>query len=261
MTAFLRAWRYLIVADCKAKLDNRADFVLIITGMFFTSVSSAATLYLMLGAGGTIAGYTRYELIFMQGFMFLAYVFESSFCNAMYMLETWLKNGNFVRYYLRPVHPLQMLVLERFHPQGFVVAGTGLAFCWFALSHMPGVFGWHFMLGMLVLLPLSSIVLNAINQMAIASCFFLGEYFPVFHTVGKLTDMSRYPFELFPKLARSAFMMLPLAGIVWWPVQVLLKDASLVNVAVVMLVIAAVSLGLLVWQWRAGMRRWAGAGG
>ncbi|WP_028451712.1 ABC-2 family transporter protein [Chitinilyticum aquatile] len=261
MTPFLTAWWRMTVADCKVKLENRADFGLIIAGMFFTSVASGATLYLMLGQGGSIAGYSRYELLFMQGFMFLAYVFESSCCNAMYMLETWLKNGNFIRYYLRPVHPLQMLVLERFHPQGLVVAATGLAFCGFALANLPGVFGPAFVLQMVLLLPLAAIVLNAINQMAIASCFFLGEYFPVFHTVGKLTDMSRYPFELFPRIARGAFMLLPLAGIVWWPCQVLLKGQPLLPVLGAMTLIAGGSVLLLMWLWRAGMRRYAGAGG
>lgn len=261
MSNFFSAWRLLIAADCKVKLESRADFFLIILGMIFTSVSSGATLYLMLGSGGTIAGYTRYELLFMQGFMFLTYVFESSCCNAMYMLETWLKNGNFIRYYMRPVHPLQMLILERFHPQGIVVASTGLAFCIFALLHMPGVFGVEFMLAMLLLLPLASIILNTINQMAIASCFFFGEYSPVFHTVGKLTDMSRYPFELFPKLARNAFMLLPLAGIVWWPCQVLLKKKELLTVMPVMLLIASASVALLAWMWREGMYRYSGSGG
>ncbi|WP_047394572.1 ABC-2 family transporter protein [Chitinibacter sp. ZOR0017] len=261
MSAFFTAWRRLALADCKVKLESRADFALIVCGMFFTSVSSGASLYLMLGNAGEIAGYNRYELIFMQGFMFLTYVFESSCCNAMYMLESWLKNGNFVRYYLRPIHPLQMLLLERFHPQGLVVAATGLAFMGFALAHLPGVWSLGFVLQLVILLPLASITLNAINQMAIASCFFFGEYSPVFHTVGKLTDMSRYPFELFPKLARQVFMLLPLAGIVWWPCQVLLRQQPIWQVAPLMLLIASGSVAALMWLWRAGMQRYAGAGG
>ncbi|UXY15807.1 ABC transporter permease [Chitiniphilus purpureus] len=261
MKAFFSAWRRLVLVDCRSKLESRADFVLILLGMFFTSVSSAATIYLMLGASNTIAGYNRYELIFMQGFMFMAYVFESSCCNAMYMLESWLKNGNFVRYYLRPIHPLQMLILERFHPQGLIVAITGISFLSFAVAHLPGVWSSTFLLHLLILLPLASITLNAINQMSIASCFFFGEHSPVFHTVGKLTDMSRYPFELFPKMVRQVFMLLPLAGIVWWPCQVLLRQQSIWLVAPLMLLIAAGSVTTLIWLWQLGMRRYAGAGG
>ncbi|HSC81278.1 MAG TPA: ABC-2 family transporter protein [Chitinolyticbacter sp.] len=259
--SYFAAYGRLIAADAKVKLAHRADFAFILLGMIATSLASGAALYLMVGQGGTMAGYSRYELVFMQGFMFCTYAFESSFCNAMYMLETWLKNGNFVRYYLRPVHPIKTLLLERFHPQGLIVLGVGLAFCGFALAHLPDLVDTRFVLAFLLLWPLAALLLTTINLAAISSCFFVGEFFPVFHTVGKITDMSRYPFEVFPKLMRHAFQLLPLAGLVWLPCQVLLRGEPLLPILAGMLLLAAVSLGLLNWQWRAGMRRWAGAGG
>lgn len=256
-TAYLRMAR----ADAAAKMENRADFGLIMLGVISTSLASMLTVYFMLGASGTVMGWSRGEIIFMQGFVFTIFAPQSSCFNAMYWVEVWLKNGNFTRFYTRPGHPLLLLMLEKFHPQGFICLFTGLAYCVFGLWNTPYLTDWLFWIKFAIMLPFAAIVLLSINMMAVSSCFWFGESFAMQITVGKLTDMSRYPLELFPKIARYAFMALPLAGIVWWPSLALLRDANVWSTIALMGLIAVGSLYALHWQWKLGMRHWAGAGG
>ncbi len=258
---FWQAYRRMLGTEARARLENRADFALMILGVLATSLSTAATLYFMVGESGRIAGWGRGELIFMQGFMFCIFAPQSACYNGMFWLEHWLKTGHFLRFYLRPAHPLLLLALERFHPQGFVVLTIGLAYCAFGLWGSPILAEPVFYLGFILLMPLAAVVLWAINMAAISTSFWIGEAYPVFMTVGKLTDMSRYPLDLFPKLAATLFMALPLAGTVWWPCQALLRGANLPLTILAMVALAGACTLLLHWMWQGGMRRYAGAGG
>ncbi|WP_027468727.1 ABC-2 family transporter protein [Deefgea rivuli] len=261
LSPFWRAYRRMVGSEARARLENRADFALIILGVAVTSLSTAATLYFMLGATGTIAGWNRGELIFMQGFMFCIFAPQSACYNSMFWLEHWLKTGAFLRFYTRPANPLLLLALERFHPQGFIVLVIGLAYCLFGLWGSSLLFEPMFYVGFALLMPLSALVLWVINLAALSTCFWLGESHPVFMTTGKLVDMSRYPLDLFPKLATMIFMALPLAGTVWWPCQALLRNASLPLTWLGMALLAGVCVAGLNWMWQAGMRHYAGAGG
>ncbi|QZA80927.1 ABC-2 family transporter protein [Deefgea piscis] len=261
LSPFWRAYWRMVGSEARARLEHRADFALMILGVTATSLSTAATMYFMLGASGTVAGWHRGELIFMQGFMFCIFAPQSACYNGMFWLEHWLKTGAFLRFYTRPANPLLLLALERFHPQGFVVLAIGLAYSLFGLWGSPLLSEPLFYLGFVLLLPLSALVLWVINLAAISTCFWIGESDPVFSMSGKLTDMSRYPLDLFPKLATMIFMALPLAGTVWWPCQALLRSANLPLTVLGMAALALICVGLLNGMWQRGMRRYAGAGG
>ena len=258
---FATAYRKLLVADARAKLANRADFALILLGVLATTFASAATLYFMLGAQGQLAGWSRGELIFMQGFMLCIFAPQSACYNGMFWVEWWLKNGNYIRFYQRPAHPLLLLALERFHPQGFIVLAIGLLYCALGLALAATPLSAGFWLAALLLWPLAVILLWAINLLAISSVFWLGESDPVFATVSRFTDMSRYPLEIFPQLAQRVFMLLPLAALVYWPARVMLRSSSLPATWLGMATLAVLCMALLDRVWHAGLRRWAGAGG
>ncbi|KAF0813745.1 hypothetical protein IGB42_01424 [Andreprevotia sp. IGB-42] len=261
MKRYYTLFSRLVIADTKAKLADRADFFLIMLGIASTTLTSAATVWLLAGSTGQIAGWDRGGLIFMQGLMIVSYSLQSACFNAQYWLETWLKDGNFLRFYLRPIHPVVLLSLERFHPQGIPLFMVGIAYCVFGAQHYAAVHAWWFIPAFIVLAALSALIYLAINLIAAGSAFWMGDTFPVLMTTGRLTEMARYPVDIFPALGRAVFQVLPLAVLAYWPAQALLKDTSLPATLVGMTLFAATGLWLLDRMWKAGMRRYEGAGG
>ena len=261
MQRYLTLFRRLIVADTKAKLSDRADFLLIVLGVASTTLTSAATIWLLAGDTGRVAGWDRSGLIFMQGMMLVSYSLQSACFNAQYWLESWLKDGSFLRFYLRPMHPVVLLSLERFHPQGIVLLLVGCAYCAFGAYPYAAAHQWWFVPTFLLASALSALSYLAINLVAAGSAFWMGDTFPVITAANRLTDMARYPVDIFPALGRAAFQVLPLAVLAYWPAQALLKQTSLPLTLLAMSCFAVASLWVLHWVWLAGMRRYEGAGG
>ncbi|UXY15458.1 ABC transporter permease [Chitiniphilus purpureus] len=261
MQTVLTAFGRLARAELHAKLANRTEFLLIGLGVFATSLATAATLYLLAGQQGSIAGWNRYDLIFLQGFMLLAYSLQSGMFNAQFMLSRWLRDGSYLRTYLRPVHPLLQLALERFHPQGFLVMAFGLGYCVLAVWAGGTAQPWWFWPAFALLWLLAAVTFTAINLMAAASAFWFGEAWPTQSLVGRVTDMARYPLDMLPWLPRQCFMWLPLGALGYWPGRALLHGTPLLPVLGYMLLACAVSVWGAHRLWHAGMRHYEGAGG
>jgi ABC-2 type transport system permease protein len=112
----------------------------------------------------------------------------------------------------------------------------------------------------LVTLLCGTVVLYASTLCAQATAFWLGDVYGVSMLAGQGMELARYPLDIFPRAMQLGLLtVFPAAFVAYIPARVLIGDYELVLVGAG-LVMAGSWLIISRLAWRAGLRRYVGAG-
>ncbi len=88
--------------NIKVRLQYRFDFFMGAAGMIIVNLSRFFSIWLIFGSVPVLAGWSYYEILFLQGFVMLAGSFEYLFFDHLWQLNEDIMQGVFTKYYLRP---------------------------------------------------------------------------------------------------------------------------------------------------------------
>jgi ABC-2 type transport system permease protein len=259
----LRALRALFGLNLSLSLQYRAQSILwMVAGL---TPLIMMMVWLQLAKDGPIGGYDA--LTFAQYFLFMFFCRQITPSWVIYLLDRGVKHGELSPYLLQPMHPVWHYVMMHLGEMTLrlpivgtiVVAGLSLAdaWTWSLLANLPA-----FLMALALAWIINFTVHLVVGLLAFWTDNALGYDTFVYQLYIMLGGVI-VPVELFPETVRSILYWTPFPYILDFPVRVMIgriPDGGLWQGLGVQLLWIGILLALFLVIWRAGLRRYSGAG-
>lgn len=258
---YLQIYGKILVQDLKSKMSYRADFIISTLGMVFTNVAGFLSFWIMFQNFSSIKGWSYYEMLFLYGFSLIAITPVQCMLDNNWSLRMNVYNGDFIKYYFRPIN-----LFFYYQSEVFDVKGLGqLAFGIFTLCYSWGKMGIPvsalMILKVIVFLISASLFMMAMQNAAAASCFWIDNSFYILDFAHRLKDYAKYPMTIFNPVFRFLFTFLfPIAFIAYYPSLVILRPDEVPILSWISPVLGAVFFYLSYKLWMLGASRYNGTG-
>ncbi|WP_078547790.1 ABC transporter permease [Litchfieldia alkalitelluris] len=255
----------LVAAGIRAQMQYRFAFMMRIVGMIAAYTGTAVTMWVMLYQFEELGGWNFYELLFL----FAVAVVSWGFCIILFFhfrsLDTYIVNGTFDRFLVRPINPFFHFMAMKFD----IGAAGQFIFSIFIFIWVSGELNLQWGLGKLLFL-LSAIIGGVLIQggllvMISAIAFWTTKserfYWVVMYPARNLTN---YPLGIYPKIIQyiTAFVI-PFGFVNYFPAAALLeKDINYfhANIGYLTPVVGIVFFFLAYHLWMFGLNRYKSTG-
>lgn len=258
-----RAFRALLSLNFGLSLQYRAQSVLwMISGL---TPLIMLMVWLQLAKDGPIGGYD--QLAFAQYFLFMFFCRQLTPTWVIYLLDRGVKHGELSPYLLQPLHPVWRYATEHWGEMALrvpmvvpiVLVGLTLAdaWSWSLLANLP-----VFLLALVLAWIINFAVHITVGLVAFWTDNALGYDTFVYQLYIMLGGVI-VPVELFPGAVRDLIYWTPFPYILDFPVRVMIGRASGMEVLQgigTQLFWIGLLVAIFALAWRAGLRRYSGAG-
>lgn len=247
----------------QAQLEYRADFAIGVLGALCLDAAGFGTVWLILRQVPDIAGWTMWQLAVTYALAIMPRGVCVLLFDGMWELRHLVVRGELDQLLTRPVSPLLQLCTLRANPAGAGNVIMGVVLLCTAAAH--GAFevsaGSAAVLAIAVLNGV--VVVGALNLATNSLVFWDGaEKNNISFVVGNTAELAKFPLTLYGDTVRAVFtFVLPFGLLGYYPTLALDADGP-EAVARMALVVAGgtATAGAAVLVWRAGLRRYQGAG-
>jgi ABC-2 type transport system permease protein len=258
-----RAFRALFALNFSLSLQYRAQsFLWMVAGL---TPLIMLMVWLQLAKDGPIGGYDA--LAFAQYFLFMFLCRQLTPTWVIWLLDRGVKHGELSPYLLQPLHPVWHYIMMHWGeialraPIVGTMVAIGLtladAWTWSLLANLPA-----FLLALALAWVINFAIHLVVGLLAFWSDNALGYDTFVYQLYIMLGGVI-VPVELFPETVRNILYWTPFPYILDFPVRVMIGRAAggemLLGLGVQLLWIAILG-ALFALIWRAGLRRYSGAG-
>ena len=262
----MRALRIVLelqLVQLRSAMAYRGDFWIGIVGAACTQASALVFLVSYFGHVTVLGGWTAWEVLVLGGLATTSVALTELLADGMWALRAAVSDGSFDRVLVRPMSPAlqQVAALASIHGLGNLAVGTGMLVL--GLTHSAAPMRW-WSVPVVVLAVLCGALLSA-SLAALANMVVFWEPavqtgFPAF--VMNVREFARYPMDVYHAGVRAVLVfVLPYAVVTYLPASVVLDKPGAQDWWVLSPVLAAAGgLGVAALVWRAGLRRYRGAG-
>lgn len=256
----LRAvWR-LIALGAKWELFFRVDAFLGLLGSLIQVLAGVLLFEAIYGQWDSIAGWSKGEALCLVGTLFVLMELERAFFRGLHRLPEAVEEGNLELFLLRPIPAPVLLALHRLNLRPLMRLPLGIGVLLYGVSLVPGIEAWR-LAPFFVSLVFSLAIYGAMVFCLLCLSFWLIRMHNLFWLVYDLAEFARYPVGVYRGAIRVLLTtVLPLALLSNFPVMMLVGRGGVELFAHQIGVL--VGFSLFGWTlWRAGLRRYRGAGG
>jgi ABC-2 type transport system permease protein len=255
----------LLRAALRAELQYRANLFVVCVGLVYQG-SGFAFIWVVLDRFETIAGWSTAEVAFLYGLRLTAHGLWVVPFNRLLELDITVRQGEFDRYLIRPLHPLLQLLTSRFWLGSFGDIIGGVTILGVALTLVDVHWSPVTVVYLLLALVGGALVESAVQLLISSFTFRILSTRPlqvatdtVFNTFGN------YPLSIF----RGAWQwlmtfVLPLAFVAYLPASLLLDHtgglAVPAELAYVTFPVGVVWFGVAWWVWDRQARHYQSTG-
>jgi ABC-2 type transport system permease protein len=245
----------------KVRMQYRADFFISLVGLIITNVSGIIAFWVICQSVKEINGWNYYELLFMYAMALLVLIPQELFFNNSWYLRSYLSEGSFIKFYLRPLNMLFYYMSELFDAKGLAQLTVGIV----ALVYASINIGIHWTIARILLLHAiifgASLIMIALMLIACSTGFWIINSNPIIQLVANLRDYARYPITIYGNVLRFIFtFIIPIGFVSFYPSQFFLRPDSIPVIAYFCPVIGIVFFMLAYWVWNKGTRSFKGTG-
>jgi len=215
----------LVGAGIRAQMQYRFAFIMRIVGMITAYAGTAVTMWVMLYEFKQLGQWNFYELLFL----FAIAVVSWGFCIILFFhfrsLDTYIVNGTFDRFLVRPINPFFHFMAMKFD----IGAAGQFIFSIFVFIWVSSVLDIHWQLANSIFLVFAIIggvlIQGGLLVMISAIAFWTTKserfYWVVMYPARNLTN---YPLGIYPKVVQwfTAFVV-PFGFVNYFPATVILK--------------------------------------
>lgn len=245
----------------KARMEYRSDFIISFFGILFRDLTGLVGLWIIFQSIPAMAGWNFYEMVFLYSFSMLTLTPLQLFFDQVWVLRNHVVEGDFIKYYFRPLNMMFYYMSEVLDIKGFnqiVFAIVGLVY---SSRHLDIVWTMP-MVGLFVALFFtSSLVMISLMILAAVPAFWIMNPYAIIELVFHLRDFSRYPLTIFNSFFKYFFTcIIPIGFIAYYPVQFLLKPGT-AGVAIYFSPIVGIGMFILAYLfWKKGVNSYSGTG-
>lgn len=255
----------LVTAGIRAQLQYRFAFVMRIVGMVTAYTGTAVTMWVMLYQFQTLGNWNFYEMLFLFALSILSW----GFCIILFFhfrsLDTYILNGTFDRFLVRPINPFFHFMAMKFDVASFgQFLFSIIVFVWVSLElHIDWSIGK-------VIFILAAIVGGVLIQgglLVIISAFaFWTTKSEQFYWVAMYParNLTYYPLVIYPKFIQwvTAFVI-PFGFVNYFPTTVILEKETpffLDYIGYFSPFVGVMFFALSYFIWMLGLRRYKSTG-
>lgn len=255
-------YRRALGAHARAVLEYEADFWLMAVAAVMTQAVGLIFLWTVFRRIPQINGWGFWEIVLIYALVYVAEGAGSLFFQGTWMLAWQINQGELDRALVRPYSPVLQVMSSEVGFNGLGNMTMGVALIVTALAHLEIDWSpWRVLLA-LVLLASAVCVKLGLNLASNASAFWIQAPFSTFafslHSLGELT---RFPIGIYSTVIQGLVtLVLPFAFMSFFPAAALLDHGHIAWVGLLTPVVAAYTLGVGVWIFRVGLRRYESAG-
>ena len=261
LAEYLRLYFLIEAQYVKARMQYRADFIISSVGMFFSSLVTLGVFWVIFDTVPDLAGWSLNEMVFIYAFYMIAISPMQIVFDHFWQLRFHLQQGNFLKYYFRPLNMMFYYVSEMFDLKGLTQLFAGIALLVYSAIQLhvewtPARVG-------LLLLTLFSASLVQISIVVLAACasFWVLDSYPVLGLAWRLREFAPYPMTIFDGAFRFTFTyVLPIGFIAFYPSQIFLRPEEVAPVTYLSPVIGVSMFTLTYWVWTKGVNSYTGTG-
>jgi ABC-2 type transport system permease protein len=242
-------------------MSYRGDFLLGALGFAVRVGLNAALLVVVFRQVDALGGWTLGQMLLLLGLAMLSRGLDHTFTDQLWELGRKLvQRGELVRYLIRPVNPLYLLLSERFlYPDGIGELLAGALLTAYAGHEAHVSAGPVRVLGTAGLVCCGALVYSAIKLILASLAFWTTTSFQVMSAIYQISDTARFPLTIFPAPIRGVLVsVLPFAFTGYVPAAFLLHGADGLSLATPLVTAALLAVAWLVW--RRGLERFEAVG-
>jgi ABC-2 type transport system permease protein len=255
------AWA-LFRVQLQRRLAYRGDLLVQALDEILRGLVALALLQVYVSKTPTLAGWDRWQLLFILGFSLVPVGLFHCLCGNLYQLSGhYIIQGNLDRVLLRPYPTFLQICSDRIAIEDLGGVVLGIAVMAVAAGHLPVLWDPLALL-MLALLGLSAFVLVVAIFMAFAATgFWFEDRVGMVPPVYNLMELGRWPDTIWhPALKLLLTCVIPFSFVAFYPAGWLVSGAGWDHPALLTPLVAALALGVAVLMWRAGLRRYHSSG-
>lgn len=262
MRRYLRLYPYYVSKSIKARLSYRLDAFVGIFGFLLENTLSFLTLYLTISSIPSLNGWTLEMMGFLYGYALIPRAIDHIFSDQVWMLGGGgITRGMLDKYLVKPLNPLFQLVAEMIQLEGLGELILGITF---VIIFGPKVgIAWTF--GSVIFLVICAFFAIffyfGIKLLFGSLSFWTKRSIEVMTLFYGFSQFARYPLEIFNRFIRVILtFIIPFSVIIFFPVEALIFNGNLLWVALYVITASLIMLGLSLFVWRRGLRRYESAG-
>ncbi|MEM7131515.1 MAG: ABC-2 family transporter protein [Chloroflexota bacterium] len=172
MTFYLQLFLKLLKVNIKAQMEYRTDFLVSVIHILLLQLGNLALIWVILAKFQTINGWGFGEIAFLLGLRLLSHgLFVVFNVEILWGLKSYIIDGEFDRFLLKPVNPLMLLIGNKVELRGLTDFVSGIVILAIATSLLD--LQWTFTkLAVLVAVILGSILIEMAVYLAASSASF-----------------------------------------------------------------------------------------
>ena len=258
---YLRIYFLLTSQYLKAKMSYRSDFLISILGTVFWHLPSFFSIIVIFTNIPSLAGWSLEELVFIYGFYLLAMEPNGYIFGNVWSLGWQVQNGNFIKYYFRPLNMMFYFMSESVDLNSLWVLPVSIFLIVWSSIKIGVVWNIVMVFGTLALLFSASLIIIALMVAAASTSFWITNSHSLLMLVSRFRENARYPITIYNSAFRIIFStILPIGFVAFYPVQWILRpgEAGMAPFLTPFVGIASFLIAYLIWH--KGAARWNGTG-
>lgn len=242
--------------------EHRGDLAVGVAADLVYQALNLVLIAVVYGHVDALAGWGPWELAFLYGYFLLpAALFQFVAGGIWEFADRYVVRGELDRVLVRPAPALLQVLLEGLDLEAVSGLLSGTALLAVAWSRLGLDVRWYDPLLLLLLVLGSTGIYLGVYGAVVAAAFWADGRTGLLPLLWNVNQYGRYPPEIYSRPLRWVLtFVLPFAFAGAYPASYWLSRRTWVAWAAWTPVAAAGCLGLAAWIWRAGLRRYAGAG-
>lgn len=238
-------------ASLKEMLIYRLDCIVGILSQIFTQLVELIFIYIVFQNTENLAGWNFRQILLLYGITLLS-VGIADFCfDALYDIgPKYIRNGDFDKILLRPVHPLLSIIgaSKEFTSIGYFGLGLTLTIIMFIKLSIPITF--ILILKIVFFSIVGAAIIGAINTIFSISSFWTYRSNEVIWSFYRTYTFTQYPLEIYNKFIKILITcILPFAFVAYYPTMSYLgMNSYMIYVSPIIAVILWI-IAVKVWNW------------
>ncbi|WP_010248059.1 ABC transporter permease [Acetivibrio cellulolyticus] len=253
---------FMIVSQfIKARMQFRADFIISSIGVIFENITGIFTLWILFKTIPLLEGWNYYELIFIYGYSQLAYIIGHLFFIHIWNLGFHLREGNFIKYYFKPLNSMFYYMADEFDIKGLSQLIMGIVILAYSSAHLG--LNWTVLKILLLILTLlgASLIMVSILVIAGSTAFWATDASGLLGFTLRLHSFAKYPVSIFNKFFKFMFtFIIPIGFIAYYPSQIFLRPLEHNSLIFISPFIGIILFIIAYMVWNKGINRYSGTG-
>jgi len=227
MKRYFQIYLKFTAQHLKRMLQYRSDFLIGAGSFVFIQASGILFMVLIFQQIPDLNGWSLTEMMFLYGYFQLPRGLDHLLTDNIWLIPTKVRRGEIDRYLLRPINPLFQLVIERFQIEAFgeLIVGVALMVYTIPLLKIPMTIS-NLLFG-LIFIVLGALIYMSIKLITASIGFWVINSMPIMTTIYNISDFSKYPTTIFPKVIQwTVTYIIPFAFVSFLPASTLLNRGN-----------------------------------